>query len=100
MVKFSKNASDVCAASVRLARHVTGRDVIFQWGYHGFQDWYIGTTDRNAGVPQAVGDLTISFDYEDTDKLREFPDAEISATSSIISFCKKSVGFSIISNYK
>ena len=71
MVKFSKNGSDVCAASVRLARHVTGRDVIFQWGYHGFQDWYIGTTDRNAGVPQAVRDLTISFDYEDTDKLRK-----------------------------
>ena len=71
MVKFSKNGSDVCAASVKLARHVTGRDLIFQWGYHGFQDWYIGTTDLNAGVPQAVRDLTISFDYEDTDKLRE-----------------------------
>ena len=71
MVKFSKNGSDVCAASVKLARHVTGRDIIFQWGYHGFQDWYIGTTDRNAGVPKAVRDLTISFDYEDTDKLRE-----------------------------
>ncbi|MDA9657720.1 aminotransferase class III-fold pyridoxal phosphate-dependent enzyme [bacterium] len=71
MVKFSKNGSDVCAASVKLARHVTGRDMIFQWGYHGFQDWYIGTTDRNAGVPQVVRDLTLSFDYEDTDKLRE-----------------------------
>ena len=71
MVKFSKNGSDVCAASVKIARHVTGRDLIFQWGYHGFQDWYIGTTDRSAGVPQAVKDLTISFDYEDTDKLRE-----------------------------
>lgn len=71
MVKFSKNGSDVCAASVKLARHVTGRDIIFQWGYHGFQDWYIGATDRNAGVPKAVRDLTITFDYEDTDKLRE-----------------------------
>lgn len=71
MVKFSKNGSDVCAASVKLARHVTGRDMIFQWGYHGFQDWYIGTTDRNAGVPQAVRDLTLTFDYEDTDKLRQ-----------------------------
>lgn len=71
MVKFSKNGSDVCAASVKLARHITGRDLIFQWGYHGFQDWYIGTTDRNAGIPKAVRDLTLSFDYEDTDKLRQ-----------------------------
>jgi len=71
MVKFSKNGSDVCAAAVRLARHVTGKNVIFQWGYHGFHDWYIGTTDRNAGVPQAVRDLTVSFDYENIDKLKE-----------------------------
>ena len=71
MVKFSKNGSDVCAAAVRLARHVTGKNIILQWGYHGFHDWYIGSTDRNAGVPQEVRDLTISFDYEDTDKLRE-----------------------------
>ena len=33
MVKFSKNGSDVCAASIKLARHVTGRDMIFCWGY-------------------------------------------------------------------
>lgn len=71
MVKFSKNGSDVCAASVRLARHITGKNIIFQWGYHGFHDWYIGTTDRNAGVPKAVKELTITFDYEDTDKLEE-----------------------------
>jgi len=71
MVKFSKNGSDVCAASVRLARHVTGKNIIFQWGYHGFHDWYIGATDFNAGVPQAVRDLTKGFDYENTDKLRE-----------------------------
>lgn len=45
MVKFSKNGSDVCAASIKIARHVTKRDMIFCWGYHGFADWYIATTD-------------------------------------------------------
>ncbi len=29
MVKFSKNGSDVCAAAVRLARHVTKKDIIY-----------------------------------------------------------------------
>ncbi len=70
MVKFSKNGSDVCAAAIKIARHVTGNDLVFCWGYHGFQDWYISSTDRNAGIPQAVRDLTKTFDYNDLDGLR------------------------------
>jgi glutamate-1-semialdehyde aminotransferase len=70
MVKFSKNGSDVCAASIKIARHVTGRDMIFCWGYHGFADWYIATTDRNAGIPNAVKELTKTFEYNDIDGLK------------------------------
>ena len=71
MVKFSKNASDVCAASVRLARYVTGRDIIFCYGYHGFHDWYVGTTDRNSGIPKEIKNLTKVFDYGDTKSLEK-----------------------------
>ncbi len=71
MVKFSKNGSDVCAASIKIARHVTKRDIIFCWGYHGFADWYISTTDRNAGIPQAVKDLSKTFEYNDIDGLKK-----------------------------
>jgi glutamate-1-semialdehyde 2,1-aminomutase/spore coat polysaccharide biosynthesis protein SpsF len=39
MCRFFKNGSDACAASVRLARHVTGRSVVISYGYHGCQDW-------------------------------------------------------------
>ena len=70
MVKFSKNGSDVCAASIKIARHVTKRDMIFCWGYHGFADWYIATTDRYSGIPQAVKDLTKTFEYNDIDGLK------------------------------
>ena len=70
MVKFSKNGSDVCAAAVRLARHVTGRNKIFCWGYHGFHDWYVASTDRNAGIPAQIKDLTKTFEYGDSDGLR------------------------------
>jgi glutamate-1-semialdehyde 2,1-aminomutase len=70
MVKFSKNGSDVCAGAVRLARHVTGRNMVFCWGYHGFHDWYVASTDRNAGIPQSIKDLTKTFDYGDVDGLR------------------------------
>ncbi len=71
MVKFSKNASDVCAASVRLARHITKKDIIFCYGYHGFHDWYVGTTDRNSGVPKNIRELTKVFDYGDNQGLKK-----------------------------
>jgi len=71
MVKFSKNGSDVCAASIKLARHITGKEMIFCWGYHGFADWYISTTDRNAGIPEAVKDLTKTFEYNNINGLKQ-----------------------------
>jgi glutamate-1-semialdehyde aminotransferase/spore coat polysaccharide biosynthesis protein SpsF (cytidylyltransferase family) len=78
MVRFGKNGSDATAGAVRLARAVTGRDRIACCGYHGWQDWYIGATTRNAGVPEAVRSLTHSFRYNDLTELedlfRTYPD--------------------------
>lgn len=71
MVKFSKNGGDVCTASVRLARYITKREIILTYGYHGYGDWYIGSTDRNAGVPEAVRALTKTFEYNDIEGLEK-----------------------------
>lgn len=84
MVKFSKNGSDVCAAAVRLARAITGRDVIFCYGYHGFQDWYIGSTDRNSGVPKAVRELTRPFIYNDIEGLSKMFDQYRERVAAVI----------------
>lgn len=65
MVRFGKNGSDATTGGVRAARAVTGRDHIACCGYHGWQDWYIGSTTRHAGVPAAVRALTHSFPYND-----------------------------------
>lgn len=65
MVRFGKNGSDVTAGAVRAARAFTGRDLIACCGYHGWQDWYIGTTTRNGGVPKEVRKLTLPFAYND-----------------------------------
>ena len=76
MVRFGKNGSDVTSAAVRVARAYTGRDIIACCGYHGWQDWYIGTTTRSRGVPQAIRDLTMTFNYNDIASLeRLFHDA-------------------------
>ena len=71
MVKFSKNASDVCAASVRLARYYTKRDLVICYGYHGFHDWYIGSTDKSYGIPNDIKKLTKVFDYGDIEGLKK-----------------------------
>ena len=71
MVRLGRNGSDATSAAVRLARGHTERDMIIACGYHGFQDWYIGSTERSAGVPKAVRDLTKRFRYNDLDGLRK-----------------------------
>jgi glutamate-1-semialdehyde aminotransferase len=62
-VRFSKTGADVTSAAVRLARAFTGRDRVVCCGYHGWHDWHIAVTDRAAGIPDAVRDLTSTFDY-------------------------------------
>ncbi len=77
MVKFAKNGSDVTTAAVKLARAYTGRDLVAICGDHPFfstDDWFIGTTEMNAGVPQAVTDMTLKFRYNDLESLRELFD--------------------------
>jgi glutamate-1-semialdehyde aminotransferase/spore coat polysaccharide biosynthesis protein SpsF (cytidylyltransferase family) len=65
MVRFAKNGSDATSGAIRLARAATGRDRIAVCGYHGWQDWYIGSTARWRGVPQVVRNLTHAFPYND-----------------------------------
>lgn len=71
MVRFGKNGSDVTSGAIRLARAYTGRDHVAVCGYHGWQDWYIGATSRNLGVPQSTRDLTHVFTYNDIDSLNK-----------------------------
>ncbi len=70
-VRFGKNGSDATSGAVRLARAWTSRDRIAVCGYHGWQDWYIGSTARKRGVPKATQDLTHGFPYNDLGALRD-----------------------------
>jgi len=68
-VRFSKTGCDVTSAAVRLARAYTGRERVLCCGYHGWHDWYISVTDRNAGIPASAGELTHTFNYNDIDSV-------------------------------
>ncbi|MBO6899851.1 MAG: aminotransferase class III-fold pyridoxal phosphate-dependent enzyme [Rhizobiaceae bacterium] len=65
MVRFGKNGSDATSGAIRAARAFTGRDRVAVCGYHGWQDWYIGSTARNKGVPKATRELTHGFAFND-----------------------------------
>jgi glutamate-1-semialdehyde aminotransferase len=84
MVRFGKNGSDATGAAIRLARAYTGRDKVALSGYHGWHDWYIGTTARHLGVPQAVRDLSIRFPFNDADALEALLGAEPNAFAAVI----------------
>jgi len=70
-VRFSKTGCDVTSAAIRLARAFTGRERVLCCGYHGWHDWHIGVTDRSAGIPEAVRELTSTFRYNDLEGLAE-----------------------------
>jgi glutamate-1-semialdehyde 2,1-aminomutase len=64
-VRFGKNGTDATSAAIRLARAHTGREHVIVCGYHGWQDWYIGSTSMHRGVPQRTRSLTHPIPYND-----------------------------------
>lgn len=70
-VRFGKNGSDATAGAIRVARAFTGRDHVAICGYHGWQDWYIGSTARNQGVPKQTQALSHTFTYNNIESLEK-----------------------------
>lgn len=68
MVKFAKNGSNVTTAAVKLARAYTGRDLVARCIDHpffSFDDWFIGSTVMDRGIPRSIKELTKTFRYGD-----------------------------------
>lgn len=87
MVKFAKNGSTVTSAAVKLARAYTGRPYIARCAQHpffSFDDWFIGDTIMNAGVPQESRSLTLRFDYNDPDSLKSVLEAHAGQVAGVI----------------
>jgi glutamate-1-semialdehyde 2,1-aminomutase len=66
MSKFAKNGSDVTSAATRLARAHTGRPLIAACKdnpFYSFDDWWIGVTPNNSGIPDNFSAMTLTFQY-------------------------------------
>lgn len=81
MIKFSKNGSIVTTAAVKLARAKTGRKLVAFPGDHPFysyDDWFIGSTPCNKGIPEEISNLSVTFKGCDLESLRalfqKYPD--------------------------
>ncbi len=57
---------------MKLARAWTGRDLLaccHDQPFFATNDWFIGTTPMDAGIPQRVKELTLTFGYNDISSL-------------------------------
>lgn len=73
MVKFAKNGSNATTAAAKIARAFTGRRYICvprQHPFFSFDDWFIGTTDVQRGIPPEHASSTLLFNYNDVDSLK------------------------------
>lgn len=76
-IKFAKDGSTVVSAGLKLARAYTGRDMVAICADHPFfsyNDWFIGTTDLSAGIPDVNRSLTLKFHYNDIKSLSDLFD--------------------------
>ncbi len=74
MVKFAKNGSDATTAAVKLARAATGRKrvaICRSQPFFSTDDWFIGTTPMSAGTLEEEVCLTVGFDYNDLESVRD-----------------------------
>ncbi|MEM8734467.1 MAG: glutamate-1-semialdehyde 2,1-aminomutase [Planctomycetota bacterium] len=72
MVKFAKNGSDATTAAIRLARAKTKRKLVLvcrDQPFFSVDDWFIGTTAMNAGIPDEIRSEVIGFPYGDLEEL-------------------------------
>jgi glutamate-1-semialdehyde 2,1-aminomutase len=69
-VRFLKTGAEAMAAAVRLARTVTGRELVLGCGYHGWLDWCHGPEARAAGVPAATRQLYGELPFNDAERTR------------------------------
>lgn len=73
MIKFGKNGSDATTAAIKLSRAHTKRDLVAvpaNQPFFSVDDWFIGTTEMDAGIPQAIKDLTVQFEFNNLESVK------------------------------
>jgi glutamate-1-semialdehyde aminotransferase len=83
MVAFGKNGSDVLNAAIRVARAMTGREMILQHGFHGFHDWY-ACMHGAQGVLPVLREFVAPFPYNDLAALGQLFDEHDGNVAAVV----------------
>ena len=87
MVKFAKNGSTVTTAAIKLARAYTGKKYIAICEDHPFfsyDDWFIGSTNMDCGIPDEIKLLTLKFKYNHIESLNKIFDEYKNQIAAVI----------------
>ncbi|MEM8883614.1 MAG: glutamate-1-semialdehyde 2,1-aminomutase [Planctomycetota bacterium] len=90
MVRFTNSGTEATMSAIRVARGVTGRDVIIKFTgcWHGHADPFLVAAGSSAlslgqpdspGVPGGTAELTRTAPYNDLDAVREILDDQVAA---------------------
>ncbi len=74
MIKFAKNGSIVTTAAVKLARAYTGKKLVAfpsDHPFYSYDDWFIGKTACDFGIPEEISALSVTFKSCDIDSLKQ-----------------------------
>jgi glutamate-1-semialdehyde 2,1-aminomutase len=87
MVKFTKNGSTAVTAAVKLARAHTGRELVARCAQHPFfsyDDWFIGSTPVQRGIPRSTISETLLFDYNDSASLERLLESNRGKVAAVV----------------
>lgn len=73
MIKFGKNGSLVITAAIKLARAFTNRKLVafpHDHPFYSYDDWFIGKTQCDAGIPEENKQLSVTFKSCDLQSLK------------------------------
>jgi glutamate-1-semialdehyde 2,1-aminomutase len=100
MVKFCKDGSDATTGALKLARAYTGRDMVAccrDQPFFATNDWFLGTTPLDAGIPATVKALTLTFAYNDLEGIKrlfaEYPNKIAAIIMEAAKYADPEVGF-------
>ena len=108
MIKFTKNGSTATSAAVKLARAKTNRKYIAfpsDQPFFSYDDWFIGKTSCNRGVPDEISNLSLTFESCNLDALNQlfksYPNqiAGIIMEPGLIPFSKFKYNEASVKNY-
>lgn len=87
-IKFAKNGSVATTAAVKLSRAYTGRNIVarpIDHPFYSYDDWFIGSTDCDFGVPDQVKNMTVTYQSDSLEDLQRLFDEYPGQIACIIS---------------